>query len=205
MEKMPNIEKAKEYALHRLEKELSPNLTYHSLEHTVKEVVPAADRLATLEKVCEADRLLLLTGAHYHDLGFIRQREGHEAISIQLAEESLPAFGYSEASITVIRGIIQATCIPQSPSNLLERIMADADLDYLGQEDFWERSDDLRLELENYSGKFTDEEWYTYQLRFIQPHQYFTASERSLLDAKKRQHLLEIQQRLDITHKNIKT
>jgi predicted metal-dependent HD superfamily phosphohydrolase len=196
MGKMPEFEKARNYVLSRLENELSPNLTYHSLKHTL-EVVSAAGRLATWEKVGEEDRLLLLMGAYYHDLGFIRQREGHEAVSIQLAEQTLPVFGYSEAHVIVIRGIIQATCLPQSPTNLLESIMADADLDYLGREDFWERSLDLRHELDKYGVKFTDEDWYTYQLRFMQSHKYITASERSLRDIKKQQHLLGIAKLLD--------
>jgi HD superfamily phosphodiesterase len=71
MKKMPEFGKARNYVLNRLENELSPNLTYHSLKHTL-EVVSAADRLATWEKVGQENRLLLLMGAYYHDFGFIR-------------------------------------------------------------------------------------------------------------------------------------
>ena len=200
MEKMPEFEKARNYVLNRLENELAPNLTYHSLKHTL-DVILAADCLATWEKVGDDDRVLLLTGAYYHDLGFIRQRQGHESISIQLAEQTLPEFGYSTADVIVIRGIIQATHLPQSPNNLLEMIMADADLDYLGQESFWERSKDLRQELENFGEIHTDEGWYTYQLNFIQPHRYFTVSQQSLREALKRQHALRITILLDHTIK----
>ena len=197
MGKTPDFEKAKTFILNNLENELSPNLTYHCLKHTIKEVVPAADRLATMENVGDEERILLLTGAYYHDLGFIRQRQDHESISIQLAEKTLPMFGYSTAQVVIIRGIIQATCLPQSPTSLLERIMADSDLDYLGQEDFWERSNDLRHEIDNYGINLMDEEWFVYQLRFMQSHEYFTASERLLRGTKKQQHLLEIQELLD--------
>ena len=201
MVKMPEFGKARNYVLHRLENELAPDLTYHSLKHTL-EVVSAAGRIATWEKLGEEDCMLLLMGAYYHDLGFIRQRQGHETISIQLAEQTLPEFGYSVADIEVIRGIIQATILPQSPTNLLEMIMADADLDYLGDESFWERSQDLRQELENFGNSFTDEDWYAYQLNFIQPHQYFTASQRSLNEPLKQQHVLGIRKLLDSAIKN---
>ncbi len=197
MAKTPEFEQAKEFCLNRLKNELSPLLIYHSQEHTVNDVVTAAERLASLEKVNHDDRVLLLTAAYYHDLGFIRLRQGHEAVSIELAEQILPQFGYSDEQIGAIRGIIQATCIPQSPTNLLERIMADADLDYLGGDNFWDKAKELRLELENFGEKFTDKDWYIYQLRFIQSHQYFTASERSLRDGIKQRHFLEIQQLLD--------
>ena len=189
----PDFEKAKDYVLNRLESELSSDLTYHCLEHTVKEVVPTADHLATLEKVADEDRIMLLTGAYYHDLGFIRQRQEHESVSIQLAEETLPMFGYSDTQIAVIKGVIQATCIPQSPTNLLERIMADADLDYLGRENFWKRSQDLRRELENYGEEFTDSGWLIYQMSFIKAHHYFTRSQRSRREAAKQKHLHEIE------------
>lgn len=192
-----DFDKACHYIINRLGRELPSKLTYHGLEHTVNEVVPAANRLANLEKVTEDDRLLLLTAAYYHDSGFLFQREGHELASIQLAEQVLPKYGYTHDSLVVIRGLIQATHIPQSPTNLLEKIMSDADLDYLGQAYFWKRSKDLRQELENYGAKFSDVDWYLYQLRFIKEHQYFTASERSLRDIEKHKHVLDIQKHLE--------
>ena len=197
MVKETDFEKARNYVLTRLEHELSPNLIYHCLGHTRNEVVPAADLLATLEKVDDYDRLLLLTGAYFHDLGFIRQRQDHEAISIQLAEQALPAFGYSEAEIAVVRGIIQATHLPQTPTTLLERIMADADMDDLGYKDFWKRSADIRKELDLYGIKYTDVEWYTYQLDLLQSHSYFTESARLLRNTLKQEHLLEVKRLLN--------
>lgn len=194
--RIPDFEKAQAYALDRLEHELSPSLTYHCLEHTRDEVVPAGDRLAIIEKVGSEDRVLLLTGAYFHDLGYIRQRQDHELISIQFTEQTLPMFGYSETQIKVIVGIIQATHMPQSPTNLLEKIMADADLDHLGQDNFWKRNNDLRQELSHFGIRFTDEEWYTDQMHLMELHQYFTASERMLRDAAKQRHILEVKQRL---------
>jgi uncharacterized protein len=193
----PDFEKARDYALSRLARELSPNLTYHCLGHTRDEVIPAVDQLATLEKVGDKDRLLLLTAAYFHDLGFIRQRQDHEMVSIQIAEQKLPEFGYSNSDIAVIKGIIQATHLPQSPTTLLEKIMADADMDDLGNGDFWTRSRDLRQELENYGIKYTEEEWYSDQLRLMQVHQYFTNSQKALRDAVKQQHMQEVKRLLD--------
>jgi len=197
MQNAPDFNRAREYSINRLLKELSPKLTYHNLGHTFKEVVPAVDRLARRENVKEVDRMLLLTAAYYHDLGFISQRQGHEAISIELAEEILPKFGYSSDQVEIIRSIIEATCIPQTPIDLLGRIMADADLDYLGQDNFWIRSNDLRNELENFGPMFADMDWYLYQLHFIQAHHYFTESQRLLRDPKKQQHMLALQKRLN--------
>ena len=197
MVKTADFDKARDYVLSRLEQELSHSLTYHSLKHTQEEVVPAVEMLATLEEVGQEGRLLLLTAAYFHDLGYIRQRQDHESISIQLAEQNLPIFGYSDSRIAIIRGIIRATRLPQSPTNLLERIMSDADQDYLGHESFWKRNDNFRHELENFGSSFTDEEWYSHQLQFMQSHRYFTKSARVLRDTQKQQNIQEMKQLLD--------
>jgi uncharacterized protein len=193
----PDFEKARDYVLDKLEHEISSRLTYHSLKHTQNEVVPAVERLAKLELVNDEDTVLLVTGAYFHDLGFIRQRQDHESISIQLAEQILPTLGYADSQIAVIREIIQATRVPQSPTTLLQMIMVDADMDNLGNENFWIRSQDLRQELDNFGSKYSDEGWYTYQLGLMQSHKYFTASERALRDALKKQHIEEVKKLLD--------
>jgi uncharacterized protein len=193
------FQKARDYCINRLINELSPRLTYHNLGHTIKEVVPAVERIAAQEKISHDDRSLLSIAAYFHDLGFIQERQGHEAISIKIAEEVLPDFGYANDEVMVICGMIQATRIPQSPINLLECILADADLDYLGEERFWERSQDLRQELENFGQKYRDIDWLTYQMQFIQAHHYFTISQRSLREAVKQVHLQEIKSQLVCT------
>lgn len=188
----PDFERARQYALERLERELPPTLFYHSLAHTRDDVVPAAERLATMEGVDGEALLLLRTAAFYHDLGHVEQYTNHEAIGIRIAVEVLPRFGYSAAHIQVISGIIMATKLPQSPRALLEEIMADADLDILGRDDFLARNQDLRTERAALGLPTTDEEWYSSQLEFIQTHRYFTAAARTLRDAKKQQNIEEM-------------
>lgn len=192
-----NFDQAKEYAVRRLESELSPLLTYHCAAHTTEEVAPAAAHLADLEHIEGNDRLLLLTAAYYHDMGFIYQREGHEAVSIQIAEQNLPLFGYSDNQVAAVREIIQVTHLPQSPKNLPQMVMADADLFYLGGDTFWKRSQDLRKELGNFGRHFTIEEWYIFQSSFIDAHRYFTASARLERDPLKQQLLREIRERFE--------
>ena len=185
----PDFEQAKHYALARLERELSPSLFYHSLGHTRDDVLPAVERLATLEGVTTEDRLLLLTAALYHDLGFIEEYTHNEAIGARIAAEVLPRFGYTPAHTRVIAGIIMATKLPQSPHTRLDEIIADADLDVLGRDDFMLRNQALRDELAAYGCPATDEGWYSYQLQFLQAHRYFTAAAKSLRDAQKKRNV----------------
>jgi uncharacterized protein len=184
-----SFERAKHYALERLERELPSTLCYHTLAHTRDDVVLAAERLAAMEEVTGEELLLLRAAAYLHDLGFIVQHADHEAISARIACEVLPGFGYSPTQIKVITGIIMATQLPQSPRNLLEEILADADLDVLGRDDFWERNQTLRAELAAIGKPMTDEQWFSEQCKFIQGHRYWTVAARTLRDARKQENV----------------
>jgi uncharacterized protein len=180
-----NFQHAKQYVLHRLERELSPNLLYHGITHTRDEVVPAVERLAGMEGIQGDTLLLLLTAAWFHDLGFVEQPQYHELISARIAVQVLPGFGYTNEQVEIVRWAILATILPQDPQNLLEQILTDADLDILGCDDFMLRNGELRHELAFFGKEYTDREWYTRQLKFLESHTYFTASARTLRDAGK--------------------
>ena len=179
------FEQARRYAIHRLEHELSPALLYHGIAHTRDEVVPAVERLAGLEGIQGESLSLLLTAAWFHDIGYVEQATHHELIGARIAVQVLPSFGYTDGEVEVVRWAILATALPQSPTSLLEEILADADLDVLGREDFMQRNQDLRAELALLGKEFTDTEWYTRQIQFVEQHQYFTASARSSRDMQK--------------------
>jgi len=185
----PDCVSSWEYALRRLEGELSPLLTYHGLAHTCDDVLPAAIRLAALEGVKGEDLNLLLTAVWYHDVGYIENQAGHETVSIRIASSVLPRFGFGRTQIRIIRGLIEVTQIPQSPATHLQEIMADADLDLLGRDDFWPLSQALRQETAALGRPTTDLEWYSSQLAFLQSHHYFTTSANSLRAAGKQQNV----------------
>src|SRR5688572_6602366 len=99
---VPDLEAAKHYVLQRLEHELAPLLTYHSIAHTRDYVVPAVQKLATLEGVADQDIVLLSTAAWFHDLGYIERHDNNEVIAVRIAQEVLPSLRYSAAQIQVI-------------------------------------------------------------------------------------------------------
>ena len=184
-----NFEHARAYALGRLERELPATLTYHSLSHTRDDVAPATLRLAVIAGVSGEQRMLLHTAAYYHDIGFVVQRADHEAIGARIAAETLPRFGYTPRQIDIIHGLIMATRLPQSPRNLLEQLMADADLDALGRADFPTRNQALRDELAAYGCHWDDLEWYRDQLSFLVSHNYWTDAARLVRGEQKKQNV----------------
>jgi uncharacterized protein len=191
------FEHAKQYARQRLETELSPGLFYHNLMHTTKDVVPATETFAEGEGIQGESLDLLLTAAWFHDLGFIEGRAGHEIMGARIALEVLPGLGFSKEQIQTVRKIIIVTTLPQSPRTILEQIMADADLDVLGRDDFMIRNGNLRRELAFFGQEFTDLQWFSDQLRFLETHTYFTASARILREAGQAKNVLELKKKLE--------
>ena len=198
-----DFEQARQYAEERLANELPATLVYHGIAHTREEVVPAVETLAGMEGIKGKSLNLLRTAAWFHDLGFVEQAVHHELIGARIALETLPSFGYTQDEVEVVRWAILATALPQSPRNRLEEILVDADLDILGRDRFMQRNQDLRRELAYLGRDFTDEEWYTGQLRFVESHQYFTASACSLRNHQKALNILDLKRTLqELTSKN---
>ena len=193
-----NYMKAERHIMKILENQLSPKLLYHSINHTI-DVTKAVERIAIMEGITDEDLFLLKSAATYHDAGFIEKYEKNEHIGMRLAREILPKYGYTEDQIDTIDGLIKSTEIPQSPTTLLQQIMCDADLDYLGRDDFHDIADLLRRELREHGKLHSDKLWDEIQIKFLEQHTYFTESAIKLRRQKKLDHIEEIKQKL-LTH-----
>jgi uncharacterized protein len=190
------LEKVEKFMLLKLKKELPKSLSYHSIEHT-KDVYRAAKKLAKMEKVTGDDLTLLLTATLFHDSGFLWQPYEHEQVSCEIAKKYLPEYDYTPEQIERICGMILATKIPQTAHNKLEELICDADLDYLGRDDFLKIGNWLYKELSMYGILDSEEEWNRLQVRFLQKHNYFTASARKLRQAKKDEHIAMVKAKIN--------
>jgi len=190
---------AQKYILARLKNELTPVYCYHSIGHTL-DVLHASHLLAKLEKLSGNQKILLETAALYHDSGILNQYREHESFSVSIARETLPRFGYSQFEINEIAGLIMITKLPQKAVSLTEKILCDADLDYLGRDDFFIHSFELQLEWKNLGIRQTGlREWLELQVDFLESHQYFTSSANTLRKEKKERHLNQIKKIVALT------
>lgn len=164
---------AKAFIIDKLKRELSADLTYHGLHHTL-DVFDVTKELCDIEAVSARETVLLKTAALFHDSGFTINNKEHEMLGCQIAQQELPKFGYSPEEIDQICGMIMATKIPQNPQNHLEAILCDADLDYLGRDDFFSIGATLYEELKAYNVLQNEEAWNRLQVSFLEKHTFFT-------------------------------
>ncbi len=185
------FEDLNDYILDRLERELPKHLYYHNYKHTI-DVTIGVEIIGYGEGVNEEDMLLLKTAALFHDMGQIEGAVDHEERSCKYAEEILPDYGYDEKQIEIIKGIIMATKLPPQPKTLLQKIIADADLDYLGRRDMVPVSDALyqELKVQGLIGSFND--WNKLQVKFLSAHQYFTETARKMRKVNKEEQIKRI-------------
>ena len=181
-----------EIILDKLEKELPKYLYYHNVKHTV-DVVTEVELIGWGEGCSDDEILLLKTAGLFHDAGHTVAYDNHEYYGTLMAKEILPKYNYSTEQIERICEIIMATKLPPAPKNLLENIICDSDLDYLGRSDFIPVSNTLYEELkaQNKMGSLND--WNKIQVKFISGHQYFTETARSLREVNKQLQIERIQ------------
>jgi len=188
--------KAEHHVIKMLKKGLSKDLLYHSLDHTL-DVLKAVEHYALMEGVTDEALFLLKTAAIFHDAGFIEKYENNEAIGARLAEENLPKFGFKQDHIETIKSLIYATQIPHKPINKLQEIICDADLDYLGTDQFDKIADKLRVELRNMKKIDSDRKWDEIQLKFLKEHRFFTKTAIKTRVKKKQENIKKVMERLE--------
>ncbi|MBO7477920.1 MAG: HD domain-containing protein [Salinivirgaceae bacterium] len=178
-----------EVVLNMLEEKLPKNLYYHNLKHTI-DVTTQVEIIGRHEGISDEEMLLLKTAALFHDTGFTRTYKDHEEAGCVIAREYLPKYDYTPEQIDFICNLIMKTKLPPKPVALLEQIICDADLDYLGRADFIPVSGNLYRELRE-RGAIEDDidKWNMMQIKFIEGHQYFTNSAKQMRDVNKNNQL----------------
>jgi predicted metal-dependent HD superfamily phosphohydrolase len=165
--------------MQRLRFELNVKYLYHDCRHT-EDVIRQVQEIGYRENVNQHEIALLKLAALYHDLGFLVQRANHESAGVELFMQESIDSDISEEEKQTVASLIMVTKIPQQPKTLLESIICDADLDYLGREDFPSIAEFLYLELKA-CGEMNDRaRWNEIQLSFLGAHQYHTESSRRL-------------------------
>lgn len=190
-----NYEQAYSFLIEKLESGLPVYLTYHNADHT-RNVVDAAEHLAMAENVSGDDLVLLKTAALFHDSGYLRHHQDHEELSCRMARKHLPDFGYNETQIDTICRLIMHTKLHETPTDLLGKLLCDADLYYLGTESYPVYADHLFKEFKRFGTVKTTVDWELMQVEFLTAHRYYTDTAINNREAQKQKNLLHIKAKL---------
>jgi len=185
-----------EIILDKLEKELPSYLYYHNVKHTV-DVVTEVELIGWAEGLDDRDILILKTAGLFHDAGHVVGYDNHEHEGTLMAREMLPEYGYTEEEIDRVCEVIMATKMPPQPKDLLQKIICDADLDYLGRSDMIPVSNMLYKELKEQNKIGTLNDWNKLQVKFITGHQYFTKTAQALREVNKQKQIERIRELIE--------
>ncbi len=188
---MGSFKEVEEHIIGKLKRELPHNLYYHGLHHTL-DVLRSAQMIGAEEKISKNEMLLLKVAVLYHDAGFTRVYKNHEEVGCDMAREDLPEFGFTDGEIEQICGMIMATKIPQHPKTHLEEIIADADLEYLGTDQFDKIGRTLYEEIKIYLNIESERQWNIIQVNFLKNHHYFTDYCKKNREPQKQAHLARV-------------
>lgn len=157
----------------RLMVEIPGDYKYHSLRHTL-DVIEEAVRIGQSEGLNEYDLTLLKIAALFHDTGYILSRKEHEQAGCGIFREAAQGYRLAEEDMKIVEGCIMATRIPQSPQSHIEMILCDADLDYLGRDDFAPIAELLFEELLSCGEIESRKQWNEIQVRFLSKQHFHT-------------------------------
>lgn len=192
---MANFSSFREWFLPNLRKNLSKELVYHGVHHTLEVLDNTAEILLNLKQDTQEIKLLN-TAVLLHDSGFMNGYEHHEDESCNIAETILPEYNYTQEEIHAVCGMIMATKIPQEPKNELEKIIADADLMYLGTNKYDEISLTLYQELVFHSKLKNERDWLLVQISFLEGHHFHTTYCKDKYSKKKQENLIKLKRLL---------
>ena len=170
----------KSYIVQKLESELDSDLTYHSLKHTLN-VEESVIKYGELEGLTEQEMFLTRTAALFHDSGYTEKYANNEKIGVQIFKDIASDYGYSTLDIQTVEKIIYATISENVPQDICEKVICDADLDYLGRKDYHITAKNLFLEMNVFDYPISEKEWLKIQIDFLEnKHLYYTISAQNI-------------------------
>jgi len=188
------LTEAKDLAGKILTEQIADKFIYHDSYHTER-VVQASIEIGKASNLDQHEIDLVQLAAWFHDTGYKNGCDNHELSSAQIAREFLESKSFPEEDIKKIEGCIMATRMPQSPTNLMEEVLCDADLHHLACDDYSEMSSKMHREIEEVNGKkITPELWNEMNYSFFSDHEYFTPYAKETLQPIKEKNMAAIKE-----------
>lgn len=169
--------------------QVSTDYGYHNLAHTLS-VLESVREIGAACRLSEQELEVLELAALFHDAGYSVTHIDHESRGAKMAYDYLIEQQYNADLAERVSNCIRSTDIKIEPQNLLEEILCDADLSYLGTTDFFQNVAQLRLEWEvTLPSAYNDAEWRQVNINFFERHRFYTSYAQERYGQLKQKHL----------------
>ncbi|HLF14667.1 MAG TPA: HD domain-containing protein [Bacteroidota bacterium] len=191
------VSESRAYVERLLREKLAPWVSYHDFRHT-EETAEACLEIAEACGLSPSEMEIVLLAGWFHDTGYTETAKGHEQRSAAITQEFLKGRHYPPEKLRSVTRCIMATMVPQQPKNLLERVVCDADMLYIGREEFFHKNDLLKAEMEAREGTVIDPAvWLRRSLRFLEDQAYHTDYCRGKLSAGLEKNITTLRKQLE--------
>lgn len=196
MSKNSILSKVRSYVIKTFNEKGLDEKVYHGLTHTM-EVAGACHKIGKFSGLSDSDLEIVTIAGWFHDIGHIEIDAGHEEKSVEFALRFLTDNGYPDDKIENVISCIRATKVPQRPTNILEKVICDADLHHIGTKDFFDKNELLKVELESlYEESYSEYGWLKKSIDFFTQQKFFTEYAQEIYTEEKLKNISRMQNRL---------
>lgn len=161
------------YWLEQLENQLPKEFCYHRSEHTLM-VIDSVVKMANYYGFSQRAKHLLQVSALFHDMGYLEDYANHEVRGAKMLREVKKDLDFSDGEIDFIAELILKTDISKRPKNLMQSILRDADVSYLGRQDAPLWGNLLMREYINLGKVKSEFEFAELEKKFLKKHRFNT-------------------------------
>lgn len=187
---------AAEYVSGLLQTQLPGHYVYHTIDRT-REIVRACEEIGVAAGLKPPDMQTAVLAAWFLHTGLAGPEPAGAEQSAAIAAEFLRTKRYPAEGIKKVVGCIQAVVPSQNPQDLLEEVLCDAENLHLAKKKYFDKSNLLRIEMENIAGKpLGDLEWKQSRVHALNTQPFHTAYARQEYGRRRSENLVKAQQEL---------
>lgn len=162
--------------------EAPPNLYFHN-SAMARSIVNQIDLLAKPERLSEEEYFEVRLASLFLFTGYVTDYEKPDEAACALMDQILPRFNFKIGNTDKSKSLIYNS-FSERYDSLSDRILHDAQYDYLGRSDYVRLTDRLYRERTEHGMAISRDEWITYQKKFITGHDFLTETGRILRNVK---------------------
>ena len=171
---------------------------FHTLSHT-RYVVDGVIEIGKAEGLSTELIDLLTFCAWFHDIGnIVVEKVYQEDGSIKMAIDFLKKKNIEQEQINKVKSCINSTRMPQNPTDLVSKVLCDADMRHLSSPDYFEIIEKLRNELaQTENRKIRKSHFNLLNNAFLTHHQYFTKYGQDVLSTGKLKNIKLLNEKIE--------